>query len=1163
MADAPVIFVLPDDWEEDGDEDVAEVVSDVNDTEGGDDEESSDDRALNGVWNGWEGSESDEDVDASAAMMRSGWQLGYESPSAEWGRSPSPELEGDGRLPYADDDLGYSDATFKRRSWCGDYIRSWRESSSEAEDDTSAPLATEAIDSPIPPDPRNRLPTGQLDLFAEILGLLVPPIDLMPVGNFWKHYGVGGRALADITNVQSACQLWNNTTKGLTHIWGTFVPAAQTPEQLAVALDRAADANIRVAYRESIPKIVTDGLLERATAVYAGSDCPWRNFARTLQRRLPVLEVLVLRPNASHMPFSPLRLYEVPLDAPLLVVCEVWGPLLLVAPRLRRLGLKFCTLYQILRILAGLSDATLGRLVLENIHETGRMDLTAILRVVRPERLNFLRIVTTETQVASLDIAGPRVHFPELTVMDVGGPMWLSAPNVAVAKIFNTDANELLCMLDGIRSVEALHLRARCDWDFEARANLHAAHHVDLPIRLAKLKEVVVRGVMSEETLGLVGGISMSALESLLIFCDMPPAPERHVLVDGRNSVNAALVASDANSTRPVANAVRDALLDAQRTLRGGGHYGISRRMGSITGFPEPWSDTEYSWVDVRETARRTLEVLDEELEKPDAVHNGFLLRRVTAAALCAVGVTDVVKDDVEVKFCLGRNSVRFTALVRKGECRLQFVMAHSRTNEWPTSHWNSTDQIDSTTYGVARMLFGLSVLRPVSMHVAGDPLGHLPARFGCSDQEMLRNVLRTYDRVKSLHLDLVGSPRGKSYQFLALRRIVVECALTGEVPASQYVGPRDDEPSHIVRSVVNTLGVRGEAGDAIEILELVGGFCLAEEDAKKADAVVETLKLQGVKCPRPGGSRSCEHALEEIRLALNWSALDAASDEEVSLRSDLHLNMELRRDDWAYLVVSIKGSRARAPYAVDEAGTLSCSPPEPNAGRTTRSRLTPAHTSGPKVEPRSYVSDLSIRGTRRKDARQMGDGVARGSDFISFDAHLEVERSFTGHGSGGHYVLPPRDKWADLYLVLRKGRSRDILGDVERAWLSKHVRKRSDYTSLPFLECGTDLRKALIAAHGNQHYCPLSTWRNFKVANFPPSQKFVAMWDRNCSTGTVGSSGGGLGYVFKVACHTYGSYGEWGTFEVSIRILEFTDASRAIVVAAWEMMWRSDFAAR
>ncbi|KZV70917.1 hypothetical protein PENSPDRAFT_664728 [Peniophora sp. CONT] len=881
----------------------------------GDDPEEDSTAMFSVALNGWEESDSDEETRRSPGPWIS--DSGSVSSFGGWGRDSTPQISGRGEDPYEDDDLGWKSVQ-RRRGWDhsgygSGYPSNWVTAQGAPVEDPALPTASAAVNSlrkpsysephcsrwanasvARPPHPSNKLPAGQIFLFAEVLADVVPPIELIPVGSFWKSNGIGARALEDITNIQKTCQLWNITAKALGTIWGAFVPAARSELELAVALERTRGANLRLSYRADIPKAVTDALLPRATAVYAGRESPWRNFGRILQRRLPLLEVLILHPSTRSMPRTPLRLFVGALDAPLMRICEIWGPMLLIAPRLERLGLRFCTPAQLALILSGIADVPLVRLVLERIRverRDERMDLTDIMRSVRRDRLRFVRIVGSVVLSAGLNVDGPRLSFPVLTTLDVGGPMWMTAPNVTVAKIFNATADEALCMLDGLTRVETLHLRGRSEWDLAAHPMVDAAHHVVLPVALQHAKKLLLAGIMSEDTVTLLRGIRTPGLEYLTVYCNMPAAPRHDVLGTARTMVANALDAAQADTN---SGALNEAILAADSMLRRGGHRAMSLRLSRIVGFPSvsiiDSSDT--TWMSLESAARLTLEALDEASQQPPAVHNGFLLRRVVSAALIAGGVMDPLQDEAEIQIARGRGSVHFWAVVRGSACTLEFVMPYSTTNEWPTSDWRERLPPESTTFGFARMLFGLAGLKPLTMQIDGDPLGPLPGGFGDADERMLREVLRSYDRMVVLRLDYSRLDYNDAgFHFLSalsdpttmpgLKGMHVVCAPPLANPIGEYIGahymaPEYNGPVDVLSAVVNALTARCDGGEMLSTLELEGSFCLAEDDAEAALNVVENFQYDAVKCIRPGGGeciisvRAQAPALMSVSTALN-----------------------------------------------------------------------------------------------------------------------------------------------------------------------------------------------------------------------------------------------------------------------------------------------------
>ncbi|VDB94108.1 unnamed protein product [Peniophora sp. CBMAI 1063] len=820
---------------------------------------------------GWEPS----DTEDNAAQVSNGtgwgdWGEGAAPADREWRVGATPN--GGGVSIYEDDDLGWAVSI----RW-----RGWRWGSPVAPPQPfgvvppTDPAGVVPPNNALPPHPGNRLPAGQFFLFVELLERLIPPVDRLAVGSFWRPENPGGLALQDIKHVLCVCQVWHDTANSLGAIWGAFIPVAHNEHTLAVMLERARGANIRLAYTRGIPKAVTDALLPRATAIYAGQDCPWRNFARVLGQRLPLLQVLILRPDATGASSSPLRSFDGVLDAPSMYICELSCPLPLNAPGLLRLAIRFCTSPQIERVLSSIAEVSLLRLVLESIPDTQRMNLTALLRRIRPDRLSFLRIGASYSQVAGMDFSSAKVSFPELDTVDLPGPTWLGAPNIRFAKIFNINADEALCMLDGLSNAEVLHIRGRADGDLHPRTPVQASHHVELPIELVRAHTIYLAGVMSEDTWTLLDGIFAKNLRYLHMFCDMPAAPDHGALDDVRGRIQTSLAASSATAASAT---LRTALLQAQAALRAVGHHVMARKLNDIDGYPVgEWGfgpahevNDVPPWAQLEAAAQEAMGTLAAAFEQPPARHNGFLLNRVASAALDVMDIEDLEAFETEFDITPEGKGVCCTA--RIGERRLAFVMADSDSNEWPKA-WGQDARVDSGIFGLSRLLFGLSFLKPVYLKFSDDrfrSLGWGPER---ADKRALRQVLRGYDRVTSLILDYAwtGYTRFELLDVLAdpttlprMQRLVVLCAPPHDKPIGEYLngeyfGPTPDEAQKVVRAVLRMLDARSaHADEGVDYLDLRGGFCMSEDLVNDAQGLVGRLLMDEVKCVRPGGAEFC-----------------------------------------------------------------------------------------------------------------------------------------------------------------------------------------------------------------------------------------------------------------------------------------------------------------
>ncbi|VDB90236.1 unnamed protein product [Peniophora sp. CBMAI 1063] len=816
---------------------------------------------------GWDDTESEEEETQPTFRETGSRQLSPEGWESQ--RSPTPEIIGRGSRLYDDDDLGLNATRAQRPAW----------PAVELED--SEEVVPPPPSSGGPPDgSSNRLPGNQFFIFVEVLRLLAPPIDLMPCGPFWAPGGVGHDAIVNLTNVGRVCSLWHDTSRSLGSIWGAFVPAARDEQVFRLALERAGDAPVRLAYRVSIPKATVDAEIHRASAIYAGVDCPWRNFARILQRRLPNLRVLIILPDTTDMPLSVLRSYAEHLDAPLLIICETSSPLLFIAPRLQRLRLKFYTLAQLRRTLSSLASVSLQRLVIEDIHEVERVDFTALLTEVKTDRIDFLRINAAETLASGLVIEGPRISCPEIKTIDLSGPAWLSAPHAEDAKLFNVDVDELLCVLAGIPLIETLHTRGRAEWDTEPRVKVHAAHHVQLPVQLNRAHTIVLSGVMCEETVTLLQGIRAPLLTYLEMFCDMPAPPIHDLVSTSRERVATALVAAQSHPA-PNVTQLMHSLAEIDIVLRNGGHRAICQSLRAIPGFPSSLGPrvqaVEPDWQTASGMAESLMQVLDEAVADGPIAHNGFLLRAVVDAAREAIRADEPEMPPpaaTELRIRVSRKGVNFVATVGARSCALKFAMAASRSNEWSYSHhlagWSLSA---STTFGVACMLFGLELLKPRVLSFQDDPLHHDVDTVGTNDGDTLREVLRRYDETMELRVDPTYRGWTHKQRFLLLdvlsdpttlprlKSMTAVCAIQqgdDQYAMARYLGQEDNGHEDVLDAVLDMLSARTRGGARLERITLEGSFCLREAYRRRLEELVPQV-LPSVMCCHPAGALACD----------------------------------------------------------------------------------------------------------------------------------------------------------------------------------------------------------------------------------------------------------------------------------------------------------------
>ncbi|VDC00360.1 unnamed protein product [Peniophora sp. CBMAI 1063] len=706
----------------------------------------------------------------------------------------------------------------------------------------------------------NRLPADNLDVFAYILGWLVPRISETPVDGYFRPGGPGHDALMSIKSVTHSCRLWRNTTMQLkATVWGPLVAAARDETSWQSALEKAGEANIRVVYCTGVPHELCDAELHRASAVYAGRDLEWRNFGPLLtDADLKNLEVLYLCPNRRLMPKSSLRMYG-PLEAPALRICVTATPFLLRAPKLRYLGLQHQSRTQVLTVLSGLKDIPLFWLAIDRPREPGVIDASEIVRAVTTEHLRFLRIGASTRQFAILDTSVEPTSCPSLEIADVCGPSWLAAPRLDIAQVFGAHPGEVLSMLSRARNVRVLRTKWRNPWSPEFTPALDVPFDGLSPLALPRLEKLEIVGIMARETQQFLAGLSAPNLAEMQMFCDMPPQPVHQVLVTSRGALHAELQSIDnALSGR---DDLAQLLISTRNNLRAAGQDGVAQIMTRTPNFPQAWTPAE--WPNVAELRAMTRDFLDSlavAIESPPAPHNGHLLREVVQAAMLAAALS--ADDAAVMKIKSNRDAAEFLVSYRDGACTMTFAMVGSRTNQWATS-WETRG--DSMLYGVARMLFGLSVAQTRELHVVGEPFASLWPPNG-PDVDALLQSLREYAMVHTLCVDYAYSyMTANPCQFLrvirdatvlpSLRSAVVRCA--PKWSDRTRIPQVDARVAAVMTALKEVLESRMAEGGPLMALELEGACCIPAADVKTLKGLVNSVILSTV-CIRAENRQLC-----------------------------------------------------------------------------------------------------------------------------------------------------------------------------------------------------------------------------------------------------------------------------------------------------------------
>ncbi|VDB99531.1 unnamed protein product [Peniophora sp. CBMAI 1063] len=350
----------------------------------------------------------------------------------------------------------------------------------------------------------------------------------------------------------------------------------------------------------------------------------------------------------------------------------------------------------------------------------------------------------------------------------------------------------------------------------------------------------------------------------------MPPPPRHKLLADIHDLIRLELENAQFNGST---GALVEVLKSGQSDLRRHGHRATAQSMLRTEGFPHAWAPEEQllTLADLQATTNSILQDLRGVMLAPPALHNGYLLCDVAAAAIQCAGVAN--DESGELAVTRSRRSVDFSVAMRGGTCKLKFSMATTPSNEW--TRWDTREGGDSLLFGVARMLYGLRPVRPCMMKVRGDLFPRMFALPGGSrpDEDYLREILREYTKVSQLRLDYGNIDYVRRHNFLLAMRdasvmpnvkhLVIKCVddwpiLEFVESRKRHIRERDREVDDVLTAVWETMHTRADGGGVLDVLELEGRCCIPEDHARGLQTLVGRVMVTA-RCIRSDSASDCD----------------------------------------------------------------------------------------------------------------------------------------------------------------------------------------------------------------------------------------------------------------------------------------------------------------
>ncbi|KZV66203.1 hypothetical protein PENSPDRAFT_667847 [Peniophora sp. CONT] len=659
-------------------------------------------------------------------------------------RSREMESYGIAQTPYIDTHLGLSGMT---NEWSGSHLYGWeartREKGAHLYTTLEEKLAIPEVDVLRPTDeamnaertPVNLLPDDTLRL---VFDLLFPPADIVPVAGFYDKDNLGRLFLDTVLSALNVSRRWYHAIMDFRALWAAYVPAAKHDEIWHILMARAGNAHVRLSYCAGITPQLVNEQLHRASAIYVTDDHPWYLFSPVLAGKvLSNLELLVVKPHERYMPRTRLPSHSgEPLSLPRLRVMETSTPFAVTAPTLEEVGLSYHTGEQLATILQpGLRPT---RLVINRPREVGPMDWTELVKRIDYSQLCMLRIRGLDAQSGRLNLSAERLELPCLNSLDATGPVSVKARGVYFVKVFNVLVMEMLFILEEMPTVALLYVR----W---SPSEVSFVGYPE-PLHFTQLTHLSIAGDLSRDTLAFLVSIRAPALEELQVFSRMNPPPDHSVLRPVKDSVQNTLILQGENREALVAR-----LQHSNRELRRGHYDHVCEALRHI--LYEAW--IEPTLQEVRQAAQNLVSAITAAEDEAPISHGGVLLAEIAQAAMAVVVSNEYAftgdTEQLKMEGVWGSNDkIDFEVKMRDRECLLRFSLRPS------VNGWGIRDDLgDSLTYRVARMLFGLQVLRPRLLRITGEPLQNLSEVEGQEDVNMLREVLASYESVKEIHWDL------------------------------------------------------------------------------------------------------------------------------------------------------------------------------------------------------------------------------------------------------------------------------------------------------------------------------------------------------------------------------------------------------------------------
>lgn len=661
------------------------------------------------------------------------------------------------------------------------------------------------------------------------------------------------------TVVSAMCvsRAWLDCLMHAGELWGALLPLARTERDWNRLRDLSLHSPKRLVYTAREGHAALDELLESASAVYAGSECPWEHFGLKLEgRRMPFLQALLIRPDERGMPRAALASPQRTLQAPRAVTCAISSPLVVEAERLEELVLSNSSRPQIAAALR--PHRYLTRLEIHRTRSRGPIDWTDLLLSTSFSLLEELVFWCGAMQSALLSPTCVAVETPALLTLDAGGAVLLRGPCAHRVHFESVRRPDFVRMMKELPRVAFLSvtslLPSGAEWPI-GESNPGAETGA---VNLAFLETFSLRWALDSEGLALLQSVNAPELYKLDMAFDASAPPNRAALEEVIEFLTVAVESGGAG--------LASAFGWARRAFEKSGYPQLLETLNDV--LPADIQDVLNGEAvpvdaDMREAMRISALALRESViaaAAPDAevLHAGHFLRRAVAAAATTMGINWANFEAVlSVALDAGEEFVAYEAVADNDEADVRtLTLAMSGTPLTRVVRPQTWERQESPAYCAARTLFGLAGFRFVEIFVCErdwDPFRALAEAQGVDIDELSASLAK-FSSLDTLRFMLGerahsgGLLKAVSGDMLAsLTHIYVTSEAMGGFVVGGMHPPQREEWFGILEAALNG---RAKHGHCLQYLDIRGYFCLCRVWLRRVSGLVDTL-VHDVACAR------------------------------------------------------------------------------------------------------------------------------------------------------------------------------------------------------------------------------------------------------------------------------------------------------------------------